>query len=266
MRDSAYVQALGNSALAAQLAARNLVLESGKAWVLADSPSKAGRSGGDRRDFLIRRLREQALGATHELLVSSPYFVPRERGVEALTGLVKEGVAVAVLTNSLAANDVGIVHSGYARYRAPLLRGGVRLHELRALSELATRREGRRRFGSEYVSLHAKYLVIDRSSLFVGSLNLDPRSIERNTEVGLLIDSASLARQAAELFDLASAKAFSYSVALRDGASGRSDALVWTGENPGGRELRYDREPDTSWWQRFTVWLAGLLPFVESQI
>lgn len=266
MRDSAYVQALGNSVIAGQLASRNLAFETGKARVLADSPAKAGRAGGEPRAFLIQRLREQASGAAHELLVSSPYFVPRDRGVEALTGLVKDGVAVSVLTNSLAANDVGIVHSGYARYRAPLLRGGVRLHELRALSELATRREGRRRFGSEYVSLHAKYLVIDRRLLFVGSLNLDPRSIERNTEVGLLIESEGLARQAAALFDLASGKAFSYAVTLRDGMNGRSDALVWTGEQPGGRELRYDREPDTGWWQRFTVWLAGFLPFMESQI
>lgn len=265
MRDSPYVHALGNSPIAAQFASQSVTLEFGAAKVLADSPSKVEASGSDRGAFLIGRLRGEASEARRELLVSSPYFVPRDRGVEMLTGLANEGVAVSVLTNSLAANDVGIVHSGYARYRAPLLRGGVRLHELRVTSGLAARRRDRRRFGSEFVSLHAKYLVIDRRSLFVGSLNFDPRSIEHNTEIGLLIDSAGLARQAAALFDLASGKTFSYAVTLRDGVAGRSDALVWTGENLGG-ELRYDHEPDTTWWKRLAVWFAGLLPFVESQI
>ncbi|MBV6418449.1 MAG: Cardiolipin synthase C [Steroidobacteraceae bacterium] len=265
LRDSPYVQALVGSPIAAEFASGALALAFGTARVIADPPAKIDASPSHREEFLIGRLRRRAQGATRQLFISSPYFVPGRRGVEVLTALAAEGVAVSVLTNSLAASDVGIVHSGYARYRAPLLRGGVALHELRATSDLATRRRNRRLFGSEFVSLHAKYLVIDRRSLFVGSINLDPRSIERNTEVGLLIDSEELARQVAALFELASAEAFSYTVSLRDGPRGRSDALVWTGENQ-GHALRYHREPDTTWWKRFTVWIAGLLPFVESQL
>lgn len=265
LRDSAYVRALADSAIAAQFAARNLALEYGVARVIADSPAKVGSAGGGREDWLVERLRRQAREARHELLVSSPYFVPRAGGVAALTALARDGAAVSVLTNSLAASDVGLVHGSYGRYRPALLRGGVRLFELRRTAGLAARRRERRKFGSENVSLHAKYLVIDRESLFVGSLNLDPRSIDRNTEIGLLIESAPLAQQAAALFGLASSPAFSYAVSLRDGAPGRSDALTWQGERD-GRVLGYDHEPDTAWWQRSLARIVGSLPFMESQV
>jgi putative cardiolipin synthase len=38
--------------------------------------------------------------------------------------LAERGVRVRILTNSLASNDVGLVHSGYSKYRKALLRGG----------------------------------------------------------------------------------------------------------------------------------------------
>lgn len=265
LRDSPWARALESSEMARELASGTTALEFGAARVLADPPSKVAPSARDRSRFLIERLRREAGGAAHELQISSPYFVPRDGGVAALTGLAAGGVAVSVLTNSLAANDVRVVHGGYARYRAALLRGGVRLYELRPTSPISTRQRERRRFGSEYVSLHAKYFVIDRRTLFVGSINLDPRSIDKNTEAGLLIECEPLARQAAALFDLAGTGSISYEVTLRDGRQGRSDALAWTGMNPEG-EVRYDREPESTWWQRFTVWLTSLLPFVESQI
>jgi putative cardiolipin synthase len=265
VRDSAYAGALEDSLIAAQFASHSLALEFGTARVIADSPAKIGAAGTGREDYLVERLREQAREARRELLVSSPYFVPRQRGVDALTSLVRDGVEVSVLTNSLAANDVGIVHGGYARHRVPLLRGGVRLYELRPAAAPVASRRDRRRFGSDNVSLHAKYLVMDRRSLFVGSLNLDPRSIEYNTEIGLLIDCEPLARQAAALFSHASSGAFSYAVSLRDGPRGRSGALVWRCEEA-GRELRYDREPDTAWWRRAAARVAGTLTFMESQI
>jgi putative cardiolipin synthase len=52
-----------------------------------------------------------------ELLIVSPYFIPGEAGTAWLRALVKRGVRVTVLTNSLAASDVGLVHSAYSRYR-----------------------------------------------------------------------------------------------------------------------------------------------------
>jgi len=265
LADSLYVQALVSAQLARQIDARVLPLEFGKARVLVDDPSKMEAEPGDRAGFLIEELQQSTADTSHELLISSPYFVPGKAGVEVLTGLAGNGVEVAVMTNSLAANDVAVVHSGYARYRAPLLRGGVHLHEMRVTSELSSRRKSRRRFGSEYVSLHAKYMIIDQRRLFVGSVNFDPRSIERNTEIGILIESGALATQLRRIYRLATEKSLSYEVTLRDGPAAQNDALIWTGENLDG-DLRFAREPDTSWWKRFVVWCAGLLPFLESQI
>jgi putative cardiolipin synthase len=50
--------------------------------------------------------------------------------VQAFAELIKRDVTVTILTNSLAANDVPLVHTGYARYRVDLLRTGVDLYEL----------------------------------------------------------------------------------------------------------------------------------------
>jgi hypothetical protein len=81
---------------------------------------------------------------------------------------------VRILTNSLASNDVGIVHSGYSKYRKALLRGGVELYELNKKLSRRQRKEKKGVGGSSKASLHAKSFVFDRRQVFIGSLNLDP--------------------------------------------------------------------------------------------
>ena len=133
----------------------------------------------------------------NELLIVSPYFVPGDTGVAWLGGLVKRGVRVTVLTNSLAATDVGAVHAGYQRYRKALLEAGVRLYELKpeAIEHERAKRGGG--ISGSRASLHAKTFVFDRRAVFIGSLNLDPRSIQLNTEIGLVCESAPLAEDLA---------------------------------------------------------------------
>jgi putative cardiolipin synthase len=53
-------------------------------------------------------------GVTQELIIFSPYFVPGKSGTAFLRQLREKGVRVRILTNSLASNDVAVVHSGYA--------------------------------------------------------------------------------------------------------------------------------------------------------
>jgi putative cardiolipin synthase len=103
-------------------------------------------------------------------------------------------VQVRVLTNSLASTDVGVVHAGYAKYRKPLLRGGVEIYEFKPEADAA--REGKldKLGGSSGASLHAKTSVFNRKALFVGFANLDPRSGKLNTELGILFQSTQLAR------------------------------------------------------------------------
>ena len=52
------------------------------------------------------------------------------------------------------------------------------------------------------LGLHGKVMVLDRRRVFVGSMNLDPRSHRLNTEDGMLIDSPELARRVAERIEV----------------------------------------------------------------
>src|SRR5690606_36013180 len=147
---------------------------------------KQERSG----DYLVAELYEVVRAARHKALLISPYFVPGEEGVATLGKLARNGVHVGVITNSLAANDVVAVHGGYANYRRTLLRTGVKLYEMRPRLE----QSDASLFGSSGASLHTKAFVVDDRHGFIGSFNIDPRSIDLNTEMGVLFDDPPLAR------------------------------------------------------------------------
>jgi len=142
----------------------------------------------------VRLLVAQAIRqAQRELVIVSPYLIPGPAGVAGLGTLRRRGVQVTMLTNSLAATDEPMVHLGYRKYRAALLREGVVLYEWsparggRVLRELLV--------GGTVLRLHAKAALIDRELVFLGSMNFDPRSRDLNTEIGLLVRSPELAEQ-----------------------------------------------------------------------
>jgi putative cardiolipin synthase len=167
---------------------------------------------------------------------------------------------VRVLTNSLAATDVAAVHSGYARYRVPLLAAGIELFELKtAPEESESERRGRLRVGSSKASLHTKAAILDGRHLFVGSFNLDPRSATLNCEMGVWIEDVELARQLASLFDRATQPTHSFAVRIDE--QGR---LAWT-EQVHSRVVEVHREPYASWGRRLLTALLRLLP-IESQL
>ncbi len=119
----------------------------------------------------------------------------------------------------------------------------------------------RRGFGSTRASLHTKAMVVDRRSVFIGSLNIDPRSILRNTEDGLVIESPALAEQTARLLLRAMSRETSYEVEL----DGRSQfRLIWVTDEHGEQKILH-QEPGMRPWTRFKLWFLRLLPF-ESQI
>ncbi|KAF1026796.1 MAG: Cardiolipin synthase C [Burkholderia plantarii] len=183
---------LNATPLAAQIAHDTLGLVWAEASFVADSPAKITMKAGTYTSPPMQQLAEQTKAAQREFLIISPYFVPHERGVAALGALTARGVRVAVLTNSLAATDAVAVQAGYAPYRVPLLERGVELYEFRAEQPAGTQW---RMFGSRSrASLHAKAYVVDRSTLVIGSLNLDPRSAFLNTELALVIRSPQLSR------------------------------------------------------------------------
>ena len=171
----------------------------GPARLVADDPDKVdpARDGDGAADRAAAQ-EDARRGARREALLISPYFIPGENGVRYLGGLAARGVTVKVLTNSLAATDEPEVHAGYARYRIPLLEAGVDLYELRPASGQAAVRHAYGTSSGE--SLHAKSMIVDAAQVFVGSMNLDPRSRKLNTEMGVIVDSPELAAALSQLF------------------------------------------------------------------
>jgi putative cardiolipin synthase len=185
--------------------------------------------------------------------IISPYFVPGDQGVAALVRLRQRGVEVNILTNSLAATDVSAVHGGYAPYRKPLLEGGVALFEL-----MPRGRQQHSLFGSSDASLHTKAVLVDEDRGFVGSMNLDPRSVNLNTEMGVVFRDRALTDDLSEMFNAKAGPRDSYRVELQDGKlrwiDGSSQpARVWT------------REPEANFGRRAMARVIGWLP-VESQL
>ncbi len=216
-----------------------------------DSPDKSIKSKAAAADSIVTPLRESLLSAESEIVIISPYFVPRKVGIEALSGLSDRGIDVTVITNSLAANNQSSVHGGYAPSRKPLLKNGVRIFEVRADADVP---------GSEVVAasgakatLHTKAFLVDREEVFIGSFNFDPRSANINTELGVIIQSPELAVQIAESIDRALAEQ-TYEVFLDE-----KKRLRWRGLED-GEEVIYTKEPQTSWWQRFVAGFMRVLP------
>ncbi len=119
-------------------------------------------------------------------------------GVELFDSLTKRGVRIRISTNSLASTDNIAAFSGYHRQRARLLNAGVELYEFKphpGIQKELIERYPRLSKNNPVFALHAKSMVIDDETIFIGTFNLDPRSANLNTEVGVLIDSEELARQ-----------------------------------------------------------------------
>jgi len=189
----------------------------------------------------------------------SPYFVPGTQVSDLLKSLRERNVRIRVLTNSLLSTDVPAVHAGYRPYRIPLLEEGIELYEVKPLPGKPTPRGGMLKAPSSgQFSLHAKAYVFDRKRIFIGSANLDPRSMHLNTEIGLMIDSPELARQVVARFDAIAQPANSFVLALDKRADG-SSKLVWNSVKD-GKPIVYDREPGDDRWRELLVDLYGTLP------
>lgn len=255
-KQSDYARILANSDLAKKIRDDEVEYNWGSAEIFADSPDKT-ESDRDRTDLhLITKLGPELLAAENELVIVSPYFVPGKQGTNTLTGLVEKGVEVKILTNSLASNDVEVVHAGYSRYRKDLLKGGVQLYEMSSvLKDIEGPSE--KRLGLSKSSLHAKYFAIDRKKSFVGSLNLDPRSVVENTEIGVMIYDDEVSRGIAEHFDTRIMDV-AYKLELQNGS------IIWKQKTDSGITVM-ETEPNTTFWQRFKVGFMSYMPG-ESQL
>lgn len=262
-RDSWYLKNLRDSSLAKAIASHDLQYTTAKGKIVVDSPDKLKNNVTDKTFHLSRELEPYFDSIQRELIIVSPYFVPGRSGVKYLRELRQKGVRVRILTNSFASTDVPIVHAGYANYRYDLLRMGVDLYELNA--NLGQKKLQVFRGGKQYESrssLHAKSLVFDGETVFIGSLNLDPRSFIQNTEIGVVFDSPEIASELVNFFDEDLDKvAFRLKLHTdRDGI----EFIRWHGIIDNEKVAIFP-EPNMGIWSRFLIGLMGLLP-IESQI
>ena len=251
------VDILGYGPVSEDFDGARLGLHWGRASAFADSPAKVAATSDEmaRSMSVSMSVMDLLSTAQREVVLSSPYFVPGARGVEAFGDLTRRNVKVTVLTNSLAANDEPLVHTGYARYRVALLRLGVDLYEL---SPTRVGRNQRLHWpGASLGRLHAKLAVVDRRQVFIGSMNLDPRSASKNTELGIVVESPELAKEVLRVIHISKLQS---AYRLQFGADGQS--LMWATMDDEG-EVLLDVEPDTTLFLR--VQNLILAPFVPEQ-
>lgn len=223
---------------------------SGQAWaVYDDPPSDVLADAGVRK---IEKLEDIDSHISRELLIASPYFIPSEILLEKLQGLTERGVRVRVLTNSLASTNHTMVHSGYRPWRRKLLDAGIELYEYRsdATDTDDVLVPGIR---SRFLALHTKTFVIDREFVYVGSLNMDPRSFHLNTEMGLLVASPALAEQVAEQVEQDMEPENAWHVTLD-----KENRFVWS-SSAGTVHM----QPARNFGQRIADFFYGLLPIKD---
>ena len=119
-------------------------------------------------------------GATEKVIITSPYFVPDEAMVYAITTACQRGLEVQLFVSEQA--DQWLVGHAQRSYYSDLLEAGVRIFM----------------YPAPYI-LHAKHMSIDDDIAFIGSSNMDIRSFSLNAESSLLVRGESFVRAMREV-------------------------------------------------------------------
>lgn len=248
--ESIYARAL-NSLLMHHITEDKVALYPAESRVITDDPDKLLNKVSDKQKVLLTALAQQVDEAVSEVLVITPYFIPGKNGVEYWRSITNKGVRVIIVTNSLATNNHVPVHSAYARYRHDMLAAGVELYEVRV--DAAKEAPDDTKTAYDTVTLHTKMVLMDRRYTLVGSLNLDPRSIDINTEFGVFVDNADLAGSLTErVLEVLPSAAYR----VTENENGK---LRWSVEID-GQTVVEKNEPQTSGWLRFKAFLSRIVP------
>ena len=221
------------------------------AQLVIDDPRKLQEEIAREHQVAAQAIRSALLAAEREIIIFTPYFIPRERGLEVIREIRERSVRIVLVTNSLATNNHTAVHSAYTRYRKDLLRAGVELWEARADATKITAEDGSTSL--ERLTLHTKGIIVDRRLVIAGSLNLDPRSIDINTELALFVESEDMGRHAAES-SLEEIPKIAYRLQLDD-----RERITWHAMID-GQHVVETSEPQASLWRRFSAWLQKIAP------
>jgi putative cardiolipin synthase len=227
-------------------------LHPGQGHLIQDEPIKHGKDS----YRLVDMLAYLAGPSHHELIMVTPYLIPKGDFLQRLAKRSSAGIKFKILTGSMGANNHTAAHSHYKKYRRPILAAGARLFEMkhdpspdiRDLSDVEP-------VEADFICLHVKALVSDAEQCFIGSLNIDPRALDINTENGLYINSVGLCGQLAGQFDILMSPENAWHVYLNE-----ENQLRW--ESSSGI---VSRQPARSFWQRISDFFFGLMP-IEDQL
>ncbi len=221
----------------------------GSAELLFDSPPDDFSQAEQQTSQLAGQLLENLAKIERQAIIVSAYYIPTPELEARIRAMEQRGVDVRLLTNSLNTNNHTTAHSAYQKHRKALLQAGAELHETRADAKdrilYMQQPVGRRILG-----LHAKTLVLDEDQVFIGSTNLDPRSLRINTEVGLWIHSPGLNQALREQLavDMLPGNSWKLSLDQEGRINWQSDDQLLTSQ------------PAASFYLRLENWFFGLLP------
>jgi len=261
--ESRYADDVRSASIAGALRGETYPAYTGDAEVVYDDPDKGLGKPPDEITTMKDLMKPYFEGAEREIILISPYYVPGDSGVEGAVDAVERGVAVGVITNSYTSTDSGVVHAGYSRYREPLLAGGVELYELKPTSR-KDRRAGSVAFKSA-ANLHTKVFILDRETIFIGSLNLDPRSIGINTEMGIVFHSPEMASEMASSLDEEGLEHVYELKLVRSPPESKGEFATHTWniewlERIDGETIRHTSEPGVGVWESIKLFFSSLAP------
>ncbi len=249
-----FVEAIRKSEFVHKLLNGKLPFEWTEIKMVSDDPGK-GLGLAPEDALLPQQLANILQHPEEELLLVSPYLVPSGEGVKFFKEIADQVKNVSILTNAYEATDVAVVHAGYIRYRKELLKAGVNMFELKRRRKGAKFKD-RGLTGNASASLHAKTFSVDRSLIFIGSLNFDPRSAQYNTEMGFVIKSSKLAQQASAVFENDVPES-SYRLQLNE-----NNNIVWLEERNGGK-IYHHSEPGMNFLERLGIGLLSKMPIMR---
>lgn len=194
--------------------------------------------------------------AESDVMITNAYLIPTGKVIAWIGQEIARGVRYRVLTNSLASQDVPAVNSHYRQWRDDLLRAGIELYETRADAAVQRRLADTPPVQSKFMGLHVKAMVIDRRRVFIGSMNLDPRSWSVNSEMGVIVESPALAGQLAAVIEEDMRPENAWRLELGEaGDYGEESEVLWVA---GDKTLRH--QPARGAWQLFKDFLFGFFP------
>jgi len=250
-RGSEYAASIADAPVLSRVLEGEDVMEWTTVTLVSDDPAK-GLGAAAQDALLVRQLPALLAQPAESIDLVSAYLIPGDAGTALIEGFLAAGIRTRLVTNSLEATDVPVVHSAWMGYRDRLVRAGAEVLELRA-------RQGRPADASlaqiltgSQSSLHAKTFAVDGARIFIGSFNFDPRSASLNTEMGFLIESPTIATAMSRSLDRL--EAFYSVTPTSDGA------IEWSETAQDGTIEIYAQEPNTTALQRGIVRVMSWLP------